>query len=189
MESKLPSRSSLATGRRASEVLNFLGILGDVATERDGSISLCFLPEFIAKNQNPGQMSPSVSVRPLTHLLDSGEPETVYCPVRALKLYRRRARNIRSSQRKLFISYNEAYSKDISATSLSRWFKSLIIGAYKRFEGTSVFQGCQVFRFARILFLVSSTESETTGLSLMSRIQAFKQKKWLENRSIGSKVM
>ena len=36
---------ALATGRRASEVLNFSGILGDVATERDGSISLCFLPE------------------------------------------------------------------------------------------------------------------------------------------------
>ena len=129
---------ALATGRRASEVLNFSGILGDVATERDGSISLCFLPEFIAKNQIPEQRSPSVSVRPLTHLLDSGEPDTVNCPVRALKLYRRRTRNIRSpSQRKLFISYNEAYSKDIRATSLSRWFKSLIIGAYKRFEGTA----------------------------------------------------
>ena len=38
-------------------------------------------------------------------------------------------------------------------------------------------QGCQVFRFARILFLVSSAKSETTDLSLMSRVQAFKQKK------------
>ena len=50
-------------------------------------------------------------------------------------------------------------------------------------------QGCQVFRFARILFLVSSANYETTGLSLMFQVQAFKQKKLLENRSIGSKVM
>ena len=54
------------------------------------------------------------------------------CPVRALKMYRRRTKHIRSpKQRQLFISFNPAHSNDIRATSLSRWIKLLIIEAYK----------------------------------------------------------
>ena len=107
-------------------------VLSPVAYERDNTVSLSFLPEFLAKNQRSDQASPNVQIRPLTHLLDRGEPDIVNCPVRALKMYRKRTKHIRSpKQRQLFISFNPAHSKDIQATSLSRWIKLLIIEAYK----------------------------------------------------------
>ena len=129
---KTCSLITLATGRRASEVLNLSGIPGDIAYERNNTVSLSFLPEFLAKNRRSDQASPNVQICPLTHLLDRGEPDVVNCPIRALKMYRKRPKHIRSpQQRQLFISFNPTHSKDIRATSLSRGIKLLIIKAYK----------------------------------------------------------
>ena len=126
---------TLASGRRASEVLNLSGIPGDIAYDRNNTVSLTFLPEFLAKNQSSSQTSPNVQIRPLTHLLDRSETDVVNCPVRALKMYRKRTKVIRSpQQRQLFISFNPAHSKDIRSTTLSRWIRLLIIEAYKSLE-------------------------------------------------------
>ena len=124
---------ALASGRRASEVLNLSGIFGDVATERDGSVSLVFLPEFLAKTQNPQQVSRTISIKPLTHLVGSSrEPDCQNCPVRAILMYRERTKHFRSpQQRKLFMSYNQSYGKDIRVTTISRWIKTLVVQAYK----------------------------------------------------------
>jgi hypothetical protein len=95
-------------------------------------MSLSFLPEFRAKGQRPGDRSPSIIIRSLAGIVSPDEPDFLNCPVRALKFYRRRTRRVRSiRQRKLFISMNLSYKKDISVRTLSRWASSLIRNAYK----------------------------------------------------------
>ena len=78
---------TLASGRRCSEVHALSGLDSDVSYEADGSVSLRFLPEFLAKNQRPGDPSPLVRIRPLSHLVHRSEPDALNCPVRALRLY------------------------------------------------------------------------------------------------------
>ena len=126
----------LASGRRASEVANLSGLSGDISVERDGSITLQFLPEFLAKNQRPGSDSPRVSIRPLSDIISRAEPDYKNCPVRALKEYRLRTKSVRSaSQRALFLSFNPNMQKDIRVSSISRWIKNLIIDSYLNWGG------------------------------------------------------
>ena len=54
--------SALASGRHCSEVHALSGLPSDVAFEPDGSVSLRFLPEFLAKNQIPGEPSPVIFI-------------------------------------------------------------------------------------------------------------------------------
>ena len=58
----------LASGRRASEVCNLSGLPGDVSHEADGSLSLCFLPEFLAQNKKPEDISPVIKIPPLSSI-------------------------------------------------------------------------------------------------------------------------
>ena len=126
----------LASGRRASEVANLSGLSGDISEERDGSITLQFLPEFLAKNQRPGSASPAVSIKPLSGIISRAEPDFKNCPVRALKEYRRRTKMVRSStQRALFLSFNPHMKTDIRVSSISRWLKNLIIDSYLNWGG------------------------------------------------------
>jgi hypothetical protein len=112
-----------------------LGATSDVAFESDGSISLSFLPEFLAKNQRPGDRFPTIIIRSLVDVFYPEEPDFLNCPVRALKYYQKRTHKVWSpTQRKLFISLNLAYDKDISVRTLSRWASSLIRRAYQWFD-------------------------------------------------------
>ncbi|XP_070183079.1 uncharacterized protein [Littorina saxatilis] len=122
----------LATARRGSEVHALSGQPGDISFEPDGSASLRFRPDFLAKNQSPGQASPLVRVKALTSALAPGDPDSVNCPVRALRLYLARTQPIRSSSQKLlFISLLTRREKDLSKVTLARWVSSLIKQAYE----------------------------------------------------------
>ena len=59
----------LASGRRGSEVHAFSAMDLDIAFEPDGSISIHFLPEFLAQNQQPGITSPVAFIHPLSSIL------------------------------------------------------------------------------------------------------------------------
>ena len=123
---------ALASGRRASEICHLSGRLGDIAYDRHGSVSLFFLPEFLAKNQNPQDCSPTLFIKSLNNIVGQDDPDMVNCPVRALRSYRKRTKSVRSpSQRKLFISFNPNMSKDIHASSISRWIRTVIVDSYK----------------------------------------------------------
>ena len=63
---------SLASGRRRSEIHALSGAKHDIAFLKDKSIQLKFLPEFLAKNQCPGDPSPLVLVRPLSAIFEQG---------------------------------------------------------------------------------------------------------------------
>ena len=113
---------TLASGRRCSEVHALSGLPSDVAFEPDGSVSLRFLPEFLAKNQLPGVPSPVILIKFLSSILCPDDEDCLLCPVRALRLYRRRSNPLRAvSQRRLFISINPDYNRDISKVTLGRW--------------------------------------------------------------------
>ncbi|XP_076452690.1 uncharacterized protein LOC143288227 [Babylonia areolata] len=122
----------LATGRRRSEIHGLSGMPQDLAFHRDGSITLRFLPEFLAKNQDPKVPSPSLRVRPLSDILAQDDEDRHLCPVRCLKYYWDRSRHRRSSQRRLLISLNENYKKDIAAGTISCWVSQVIRRAYSQ---------------------------------------------------------
>lgn len=122
---------ALASGRRVSEISNLSGLKEDVSHSPDGSITLKFLPDFLAKNQSPSDPSPQILIKPLNRSVDPDQEDISICPVRALNEYRRRTDSIRSpSQRALFISMKPSHSSDLSRASISRWLKSLIRSAY-----------------------------------------------------------
>jgi hypothetical protein len=103
----------LASGRRVSEVHGLSGLSSDVAFEADGSVSLRFLPEFLAKNQVPGDPSPVLFLRPLTYILPQGDPDLSDCPVRASRGYSGEAKPRRGyGLRRLFLSLNLARKRD-----------------------------------------------------------------------------
>ena len=116
---------ALASGRRMSEVNHFSGLSGDIAREPDGSFALKFLPEFLAKNQRPGDPSPSIRIPPLP----SG-PDLKLCPVRSLKKYLQVTKSFRGKRRKLFIGLNPKFRSDLSVNALSRWLRETISIAY-----------------------------------------------------------
>ena len=123
---------ALASGRRCSEVNGLSGIPQDIGYEKDGSISLRFLPEFLAKNQIPGVPSPVINIKELTPFLaDPEDADRLLCPVRILYRYIDRTRTIRhQGQRCLFISHNPGYEKDITRATISRWISELVREAY-----------------------------------------------------------
>ncbi|KAK7110422.1 hypothetical protein V1264_014301 [Littorina saxatilis] len=121
----------LATSRRGSEVLALSGLSRDISLEKDGSISLKFRPDFLAKNQKPGQTSPLIRIPPLSNVLAPGDPDVFNCPVRALSSYLSRTLPIRSeTQKLLFISLNTVRGKDISRVTLAKWVSTTIRQAY-----------------------------------------------------------
>ena len=58
-----------SSGSRCSEVHALNGLPNDSAFKPDASMSLCFLPHFLAKSQLPGSPSPVISVRSLSSIL------------------------------------------------------------------------------------------------------------------------
>ena len=125
----------LASARRASDIHGLSGLAADIAHESDGSTTLRFLPEFLAKNQRPGEVLTPIHLRPLTSILAPDDIDRFLCPVRALRAYLRRSRPLRSPQhRRLFVSFNPEFKRDITKATLSRWIAATIKDAYRAFD-------------------------------------------------------
>ena len=123
---------TLATARRVSEVHSLSGLPQDISFQADGSVQLEFLADFLAKNQAPSDDSPSIRIPSLEVLVCPDDPDRVNCPVRALKIYKNRTDKHRSpGQRRLFISFNLNYTKDVQKPTLARWLIALIKEAYQ----------------------------------------------------------
>jgi len=108
---------ALATAKRRSELhaIDYKAI----RWEKD-MVHLSVLPDFVAKNQRPGESFPPIVVPSLAHTLGSKDPNRSLCPFRALKWYLEKSSTKRSSQRRLFISFTKT-GKEIAAPTLSRW--------------------------------------------------------------------
>jgi integrase len=124
---------TLALGRRGSEIHGLSGLSGDTRFEQDGSVSVRFLPEFLAKNQNPEHSHKPLTVKSLLSLGDQEDVDITLCPVRALKAYLERSKSVRHrSLRRLFVSLNAGYEKDLGKATLARWLVETIKLAYAK---------------------------------------------------------
>ena len=117
----------LASGKRFSMVHALSGLPSDMAFEPDGSMSLHFLPHFLAKSQLPGSPSPVISVRSLSSVLAPDDEGHLLCPVRALRAYRKRMESFRSKRRSLLLSWNKNYRYDIRRSTVSRRLREICL--------------------------------------------------------------
>lgn len=123
----------LACSRRLSGVHALSGLDKDIEfTRGDASCNLSFLPEFRAKNQDALSDSQSIEIKSLSQLIEHDDDDRLNCPVRALKYYLRRTDSHRLGKRRLFLSLNQSYEKDISKNTLVSWLRELITSAYKK---------------------------------------------------------
>ena len=120
---------ALATCRRLSGIQALSGLDFDIEFTTH-QVTLSFLPDFRAKNQNASELSKPVVIQALAPTLEHDDPDRFLCPVRALRVYLDRTRSFRASKRSLFVSLNPKYQSDISRQTLARWLTSLIKQAY-----------------------------------------------------------
>ena len=126
---------ALASGKRHSEihawVANKVANLGQWE-----KVALFPSSDFIAKNQLAREGSQSVSpvtVPALTTIVDRQfKEDRTLCPVRALRFYLDRTKDLRGSRSLLFISFKKGHTSDIRPATLSSWLKQTILLCYKQ---------------------------------------------------------
>ena len=126
---------ALASGKRLSEihawVANKVSNLGQWEY-----VALFPSSDFIAKNKLAREGSQSVSlvtISALTIIVDiQFKEDRTLCPVRALRYYLDRTKDLRRSRSLLFISFKKGYSSDIRPATLSSWLKQTILLYYKQ---------------------------------------------------------
>ena len=126
---------ALASGKRRSEihawVANKISNLGQWA-----KVALFPSSDFIAKNQLAREGSQSVSpviIPALTTIVDRQfKEDRTLCPVRALRYYLDRTKDLRGSRSLLFISFKKGHTSDIRPATLSSWLKQTILLCYKQ---------------------------------------------------------
>ena len=126
---------ALASGKRRSEihawVVNKVANLGQWE-----KVALFPSSDFIAKNQLAREGSQSVSpvtIPALTTIVDRQfKEDRTLCPVRALRFYLDRTKDLRGSRSLLFISFKKGHTSDIRPATLSSWLKQTILLCYKQ---------------------------------------------------------
>ena len=92
--------------------------------------------DFIAKNQLAREGSQSVSpvtIPALTTIVNRQfKEDRTLCPVRALRYYLDRTKDLRGSRSLLFISFKKGHTSDIRPATLSSWLKQTILLCYKQ---------------------------------------------------------
>ena len=132
---KTASLLALASGKRRSEihawVANKVSNLGQWE-----KVALFPSPDLIAKNQLAHEGTQSVSpvlIPALTTIVDRQFKQDRYlCPVRVLRYYLDRAKDLRGDRSLLFISFKKGHSTDIRPATLSSWLKQTILLCYKQ---------------------------------------------------------
>ena len=120
---------ALASSKRRSEIhacgANKVSNLGQWE-----KVALFPSSDFIAKNQLAREGSQSVSpviIPALTTIVDRQfKEDRTLCPVRALRYYLDRTKDLRGSRSLLFISFKKGHTSDIRPATLSSWLKQTI---------------------------------------------------------------
>ena len=121
---------ALASAKRVSELH---GLSSRVRhTEGWSSVSFSFVPEFVAKNQNPSVADPRFEGFTIPALPGEGadSEDRLLCPVRACKRYLEMRQELRSDSRHLFISATGARGT-VSKNTVSGWLRQVITWAYR----------------------------------------------------------
>ena len=121
---------AMATARRISDIHASSGLSQDISFDRNFSVDLTFLPVFRAKSQKSWVLSKPFSITSISNLLNDDDADNLLCPVRAIKQYLKSTASFRHGKRRLFISMNPRYNRDITKSTIARWIKTCIIMAY-----------------------------------------------------------
>ena len=119
---------TLASAKRRSEIHALSMDSHCLRFNRDGSVSLAFQAGFLPKNQLPSAMPPPILIPSLAKQCGRDDPDRLLCPVRTLKFYLKATENSRGSRTRLFLPLSG--TRDISASTISRWVKATIKFAY-----------------------------------------------------------
>ena len=98
-------------------------------------------PSFIAKNQlakdGPQSISPVV-IPTLKYNQGSKDTDILLCPIRALRCYLDRTRDLRGDRQLLFISFKQGQTKDIQCSTISSWIKNTIKFCYSKVDNADM---------------------------------------------------
>jgi integrase len=124
----------LASGSRRGEIHALSG--SQISHDKGWTyISIRPVPGFLAKTElrsSGASVFEGIRILSLAPFVGSDLPDDrKLCPVRALKIYLARTQSIRKDKKRLFISYQEGRSQDISKNTISAWVKKLLKLVYK----------------------------------------------------------
>jgi hypothetical protein len=124
----------VACGRRCSEI-HALSVLPEHLHINESGATLLPRAGFLAKNQTIGFTPEPIFLPDLSKV--TGDPEDApWCPVRCLKYYLDRTKQLRGGIDQLFITIKVPH-KALSRTSLSRWIVAVVKSAYQKFGHTA----------------------------------------------------
>ena len=125
---------ALASGRRRSEI-HALSVEKDLLLLSKDEAILRTRPGFLAKNQVLGSVASPISIKALDHLVGPEPTERYLCPVRALRWYVNRVKEIRQGRMRLFLPIPPSTKSDCSAADISKWIIGTVRWSYS--EGTN----------------------------------------------------
>ena len=131
---------TLASGKRRSEVHAW--IHSSLSYKENWSqVTLAPSTAFLAKNQlasdGPAAIKPVVIPALKPQLDRSLAQDRSLCPVRALKYYLERTKDLRKNKNLLFVAIKEGFTRDISRATISSWLKQTILLAYENSDSES----------------------------------------------------
>ena len=131
---------TLASGKRRSEVHAWTH--SSLSYKENWSqVTLAPSTAFLAKNQlasdGPAAIKPVVIPALKPQLDKSLTQDRSLCPVRALKFYLDRTKDLRKNKNLLFVAIKEGFARGISRATISSWLKQTILLAYENSDPES----------------------------------------------------
>ena len=120
---------ALGSGKRRSEIHAW--VHRNIRHQEDWSnVSLYPSPSFISKNhlakEGPSCVAP-VIIPALAPTLDKSlKEDRTLCPVRSLRYYLDKTKDLRSDKELVFVSFRKSFKKDIVPATVSSWIKQTI---------------------------------------------------------------
>ena len=125
---------ALGSGKRWSEIHAWL--YRNIRHQENWSqVSLYPSPGFLSKNQLARDGSAAVApvvIPALAPSLDKSlKEDKSLCPVRALRYYLDRTKDLRSGKDLVFVSFRKSFQKDIVPATVSSWIKQTVLLCYQ----------------------------------------------------------
>ena len=125
---------ALGSGKRRSEIHAWL--YRNIRHQENWSqVSLYPSPSFLSKNQlardGPSPVAPVVIPALAPSLDRSLKEDKSLCPVRALRYYLDRTKDLRSGKDLVFVSFRKSFQKDIVPATVSSWIKQTVLLCYQ----------------------------------------------------------
>ena len=131
---------ALGSGKRRSEIHAWLH--RNIRHQENWSqVSLYPSPSFLSKNQlardGPASVAPVVILALAPTLDKSLSDDKSLCPVRTLRYYLDRTKDLRKGKDLVFVSFRKGFQKDIVPATISSWIKQTVLLCYQLSDQTA----------------------------------------------------